>query len=275
MPTQYFFIYSKNRSNGVPEEFEYYFENDVTFNAVAIQLVSAIIPNYTYNVESGYNSLVVRELSTDGVTVLTELSTTIAPGNYTDSTFKTAMNTAIGAVFDGTSGKGTFTLDSYNSATGKWTWTYSAGSGAGYIQLRVSADNTRDISRLSGYGDPRPIDNITNPPGTFESLNAARFSGIHFFRPRVQPLQLRCYNTQYGAKSDVLAIIPASNYNEITYYDSDGGSSDMIELEYPMEMSSLYIRLEDDDGNRVDLHGGEIHYTFKIYYGDNAISDAL
>lgn len=275
MASEYLYIYSGDRDQGSPEEFSVNFQNDTFFNVAGVKLESAIIPNTTYNVESGFNSLVVRELATNGVDVLTELSTTIAAGNYTSTTFKSAMNTALSSVFDGTSGKGTFTLSSYNSANGIWSWSYTAGTGAGFIQLRFSTDNTRDLSRLSGFGDPRAIGNYTFPPTSFDSPNHAFFQGINFFRVRAQPFRLQCYNSRNGRKSDVLAIIPASNYLEVTEYNSDGGDSDMIELAYPSTVNKLFIRLEDEQGNRVDLHGAEVHYTFKFYFSEGPYEDNL
>jgi hypothetical protein len=212
--------------------------------ASKFQLISAIIPNTTYNISSSNNVLNWQEAST------TNYQAVIVPGSYSAVSLATAIAAAMNAV-------GTVTYSaSYNQTTYKMTIANSATT----FFFTFGTNQTNSIARSIGY---------TAANGSIGSSQvsqgAVQLADPLYYYIKIDKIQQGCRgsnNIDYGTFFVENSSAPNGSIN----YFNMGNNYPMDEPGGGIYVNSMKVKLYKWNNQPVDLNGSDWNFTLGIFY---------
>ena len=214
---------------------------EVYKNVIGFRLVNAIVPYTVYTVNDNNKNVIIDSTSFD-----------LVPGSYTFTQLGNHLQTQINAsalsgytvVSDTTTFK--YTISHSSSFTIKW----SEVSGYSY--------------RLFGF-EKEDTSGSTN---TYTSTYSIDHS-IHYADLVIDEIpSIACKMSSKGKQ--IIARIPFNNSSGgLVYYRSPEGELQTSNYFYPMKLSSLSIKLFDDNGNEYDSNNGDNYFEFEITIVEN------
>lgn len=262
MTSQTLVIDSYDRIEGTSTAFRINL-NQVKENIESIQLVSAVIPNTSYNVYNytingityQNNLIPFRELATDAVA-------TITPGNYDITSLIAAIGTAMSAAsptlqaYTCTYSSSTFKLTVTTAGPNPFIFRFAATfGGINYTNI--------NLSYVMGF-------NNTNTGVAALSLvsnNVVNLSGIPYYVIKNNNLQNNVFTTE--ATSGMFYIPNNVNGNNVAYYlcgtEKDGNIMRFNPGSYTT-ITQLNISLMDTYERIVDLNNADWQMCLKINY---------
>lgn len=214
-------------------------------NIVGFQIVSAEFPNVFYNIPEGQNLFKYNVSSTD-------LEFEVPEGQYSYPELVTVLEAGIpelvSIVLDNTTLRATLTFT--NTAF-----------------INSGPDNP--IATLLGFGvfletfPPPPI-----LPGTIiEAPSTINLNGASMLYVSSQRLSNPISTFDRTGDTSIIAAIPInSGFGETVFYRANSSNSTLISYRNPRGVSTIDIRLVDENGNILDLQKNHITMTLKIYF---------
>jgi len=252
-------IDSRDRNtDNYPNSYKYQVDFDYIYkDIVSIELVSANIPKTEYLINNSNNSLIFSENGGS------ELEATIAIGNYTPSTLKTAIKNAMEAV-----GGDTYTVDADETLTNKFTITKSSGS----LELFFNGGSET-------YGTSTRIkyrDNSIGPIIGFKQTDlsgAATYTGQNQFNlkgPSYILLHIHNLDNLFGVHNNSVSksfakIVLDTEQSEYKFFKSQNDYICRKEFSPPLaKMAQLDIEFRNYDGSFYDFGGLPHSLYFKV-----------
>ena len=215
---------------------------EVYKNVIGFRLVNAIIPYTVYTVNDNNKNIKIDTTSFD-----------LVPGSYTFTQLGNHLQTQINAtslsgftvISDSTTYK--YTISHASSFTIKW----SEVSGYSYRLFGFEKEDT-----------PTPATN------TYTSTYSVDHS-IHYADLVIDEIpSIACKMSSKGKQ--IIARIPFNNASGgLVYYRAPEGELQTSNYFYPMKLSSLSIKLFDDNGNEYDSNNGDNYFEFEITIVEN------
>ena len=214
---------------------------EVYKNVIGFRLVNAIIPYTVYTVNDNNKNIKIDSTSFD-----------LVPGSYTFTQLGNHLQTQINS-----SGLSGFTVSS-DSTTYKYTISHASSF-------------TIKWSEVSGYSyrlfgfEKEDTSGSTN---TYTSTYSVDHS-IHYADLVIDEIpSIACKMSSKGKQ--IIARIPFNNASGgLVYYRSPEGELQTSNYFYPMKLSSLSIKLFDDNGNEYDSNNGDNYFEFEITIVEN------
>lgn len=211
---------------------------------VGFQLISATVPNVFYNITSAdkFQYLILGASAFE--TVLPE-------GQYTATTFLTALETAVGA---DSSSAFTATLD---SLTYKVTLTFAAP-----VSILANAENT--IFRKLGFGFDDTLYSGTNVL-IAPSVISLQGPDICFIRSP----DLSSGSSDFdrpGDKDTICSVILDKPFGSACSYESSDSSSTLQRYRNARGITSINIDIVDRFGKELDIGKMDLNIIGKIYF---------
>lgn len=265
MTSQTLVIDSYDRIEGTSTAFRINL-NQVKENIESIQLVSAVIPNTSYNVYNytingilyQNNLIPFREVATDAIA-------TVPVGNYSI----TDLIAAVGVAMTAASPTLQVYTCTYDSLTFKLTVT-TAGPNPFVFRFAATIGGTdytnRNLSYVMGYNNV-----ATSSSGlSLISNNAVNLSGIPYYVIKNNNLQNNVFTTE--ATSGMFYIPNNVNGSNVAYYlcgtENDGNIMRFNKGSYTT-ITQLNISLMDTYERIVDLNASDWQMCLKINYYNN------
>ena len=215
---------------------------EVYKNVIGFRLVNAIIPYTVYTVNDNNKNIKIDSTSFD-----------LIPGSYTFTELGNHLQTQINAsalsgftvIPEPTTYK--YTISHASSFTIKW----QEVSGYSY--------------RLFGF---EKEDTSTPATNTYTSTYSVDHS-IHYTDLVIDEIpSIACKMSSKGKQ--IIARIPFNNSSGgLVYYRAPEGELQTSNYFYPMKLSSLSIKLFDDNGNEYDSNNGDNYFEFEITIVEN------
>jgi hypothetical protein len=221
------------------------------FDRVAVNQIS--IPRSWYDVESGYNTFVLKE-GTSSQTI------TIPAGMYNVNTLATTIATQLNSasVLNGNSYTYTVAYPNSSLTVNNNLYTYTCSSSAKAIQFIF----TTNLYQQMGFAQ-----NTTNTfgggsPNTLTSVNSISISYINRLF-----LYSNCCNTAQNGYLQEILIAGQFPSTSFIYYEAQNFDINSKEFTNPQN-NAFDFALYDRYGNIVNLHGLEIVFSL-IFYKKN------
>jgi len=242
-------ISSDHRTSGTNSNFQVHMGNDHTKdiqNIRGIYLVSAMISNTHYNINSTNNSFVYN-LNGGGETL-----GTIPEGQYNITTLIDALESVLTGV--------TITV---NTLTNKLNFETD-----GVTTLDMFSENDRPTSTLSPYlglftSFSLAISSNVNMDNVFD------LSGLDLVNIHMNITHGNCLTTDStrSQSSDIIASIPITSawgvYN--VFYDNSNGQNSKVIYDNPHTLTYINVRLTDKDNKDIVLQH-ETLLMFRLFY---------
>jgi hypothetical protein len=233
--TKLLYLNSKDRTNGIAENYEVNFNNTMSQNIFKVSLKEAVIPNTMYNVTPFNNIIIVQ-----GITY------TLTPGQYDITQFILALQTLL-AVYTLVITIDPNTFRMIFTTTGAVTYS--------------SIANGTTMGKLIGMD---PINNLTTASSPM--LNIYNLSG---------PMMLFIYsNILSGTNTNMIqpsGYVPAMGnvivnapFGQNITFELQVPETDSIDFDSYQNIRSMRIQLVNDSGNQVDLNGSDYILVLKI-----------
>lgn len=220
---------------------------EVYKNVIGFRLVNAIVPYTVYTVNDNNKNIIINGISFD-----------LIPGSYTFTELGNHLQTRIKApTLDGGGGLSGFTVIS-EPTTYKYTISH-ASSG-----FKIHWNEVNGYSyRLFGFEKE-----ITSSDTSHTSTYSVDHS-IHYVDLVIDEIpSIACKMSSKGKQ--IIARIPFNNSSGgLVYYRSPEGELQTSNYFYPMKLSSLSIKLIDDNGNEYDSNNGDNYFEFEITIVEN------
>lgn len=215
---------------------------EVYKNVIGFRLVNAIIPYTVYTVNDNNKNIKIDSTSFDlvpGSYTFTEL------GNHLQTQINASALTGYTVISDLTTYK--YTISHASSFTIKW----SEVTGYSYRLFGFEKEDT-----------PTPATN------TYTSTYSVDHS-IHYADLVIDEIpSIACKMSSKGKQ--IIARIPFNNSSGgLVYYRAPEGELQTSNYFYPMKLSSLSIKLFDDNGNEYDSNNGDNYFEFEITIVEN------
>ena len=212
---------------------------EVFKNVIGFRLINAIIPYTVYTVND--NNKHIRIASTD---------IDLIPGSYTFTQLGNHLQTRINA-----------TLTGYTVTSDKTTYKYTISHASAFII---------QWSEVSGYsyrlfGFEKEDTSSSNSQTSTYSVDHS----IHYSDLVIDEIpSIACKMSSKGKQ--IIARIPFNNSSGgLIYYRAPEGELQTSNYFYPMKLSSLSIKLFDDNGNEYDSNNGDNYFEFEITIVEN------
>lgn len=234
--TKLLYLNSKDRTNGVAENYTVNFNNVASQNVLKITIKEAVIPNTIYNVTSNNNIIIVN-----GITY------TLTPGQYTITEFIAALQTLLAV----------YTLV-ITIAPNTYRLIFTTAAPVTYSSIA----NGTTMGRLIGMD---PVNNLTTASSPM--LNIYNLSG---------PMMLFIYsNVLSGSNTNMIrptgyiptlgnVIVNAPFGSNITF-EVRAPETDSVDFDSYQNIRTLQLQLVDEFGNQVDLNGSDYILVLNIY----------
>lgn len=238
-------------------DFKVYLKNRVLLQEVkAISFISASVPNVFYNVRSdtsqGYtNNLLYIEQDGEAKTSLS-----VSEGQYTTSTFMSALKIAIDAVLTG----GSTVAIAQDSTTQRLTFTFSGGTNPNTI-LYDSTDGPSSLAEVIGLVTTtaqQAVSTMTSLP------DLAGLPEVFIHSKELADGML------IDGNSGAIAVLGSVSFHSTpfggtAYFLSNDESLFSLAYNGVKNLSNIHIILRDSEGNRLDIGTNDMNIIFKIY----------
>jgi len=215
---------------------------EVYKNVIGFRLVNAIIPYTVYTVNDNNKNIIIDSISFD-----------LVPGSYTFTELGNHLQTQINAS----------ALSGYTVISDLTTYKYT---------IKHASSFTIKWSKVSGYSYRlfgfEKEDTSTPATNTYTSTHSVDHS-IHYADLVIDEIpSIACKMSSKGKQ--IIARIPFNNSSGgLVYYRSPEGELQTSNYFYPMKLSSLSIKLFDDNGNEYDSNNGDNYFEFEITIVEN------
>tara|TARA_Y100001970_G_scaffold278701_1_gene384789 strand:- start:405 stop:1478 length:1074 start_codon:yes stop_codon:yes gene_type:complete len=214
---------------------------EVYKNVIGFRLVNAIIPYTVYTVNDNNKNIKIDSTSFD-----------LVPGSYTFTELGNHLQTQINAS----------ALSGYTVISDLTTYKYT---------IKHASSFTIKWSEVSGYSyrlfgfEKEDTSGSTN---TYTSTHSVDHS-IHYADLVIDEIpSIACKMSSKGKQ--IIARIPFNNSSGgLVYYRAPEGELQTSNYFYPMKLSSLSIKLFDDNGNEYDSNNGDNYFEFEITIVEN------
>jgi len=215
---------------------------EVYKNVIGFRLVNAIVPYTVYNVNDNNKNIIINGISID-----------LIPGSYTFTELGNHLQTQINASV----------LSEYTVISDLTTYKYT---------IKHASSFTIKWSEVSGYSYRlfgfEKEDTPTPATNKYTSTYSVDHS-IHYADLVVDEIpSIACKMSSKGKQ--IIARIPFNNSSGgLVYYRAPEGELQTSNYFYPMKLSSLSIKLFDDNGNEYDSNNGDNYFEFEITIVEN------
>lgn len=213
---------------------------EVYKNVIGFRLVNAIIPYTVYNVNDNNKNIIIDGISFD-----------LVPGSYTFTELGNHLQTQINAS----------ALSGFTVISDLTTYKYTINSSSGF---KIHWNEVNGYSyRLFGFEKE-----ITSADTSHTSTYSVDHS-IHYADLVIDEIpSIACKMSSKGKQ--IIARIPFNNASGgLIYYRAPEGELQTSNYFYPMKLSSLSIKLFDDNGNEYDSNNGDNYFEFEITIVEN------
>tara|TARA_B100000686_G_scaffold241748_1_gene250388 strand:- start:3482 stop:4567 length:1086 start_codon:yes stop_codon:yes gene_type:complete len=214
---------------------------EVFKNVIGFRLINAIVPYTVYTVNDNNKNIKIDSTSFD-----------LVPGSYTFTQLGDHLQTRINAT----------ALTGYTVTSDTTTYKYTISHASSF---------TIKWSEVSGYSyrlfgfEKEDTSGSTN---TYTSTYSVDHS-IHYADLVIDEIpSIACKMSSKGKQ--IIARIPFNNASGgLIYYRAPEGELQTSNYFYPMKLSSLSIKLFDDNGNEYDSNNGDNYFEFEITIVEN------
>ena len=213
---------------------------EVFKNVIGFRLINAIIPYTVYTVNDNNKNIIINGTSFD-----------LVPGSYTFTQLGNHLQAQINTALSGYTVTSDTTTYKYTiTQASSFTINWSTVSGYSY--------------RLFGF-EKEDTSGSTN---TYTSTYSVDHS-IHYADLVIDEIpSIACKMSSKGKQ--IIARIPFNNASGgLIYYRAPEGELQTSNYFYPMKLSSLSIKLFDDNGNEYDSNNGDNYFEFEITIVEN------
>ena len=213
---------------------------EVYKNVIGFRLVNAIIPYTVYTVNDNNNSIIINGIPVD-----------LVKGSYTFTQLGNHLQTQINAT----------SLSGFTVFSDLTTYKYTITAG---ITFKIHWNEVNGYSyRLFGFENK-----ITSASVHHTSTYSVDHS-IHYADLVIDEIpSIACKMSSKGKQ--IIARIPFNNSSGgLVYYRAPEGELQTSNYFYPMKLSSLSIKLFDDNGNEYDSNNGDNYFEFEITIVEN------
>ena len=201
---------------------------------ILIGLTNLTIPNTIYNFNSNNNTITFTQGTTEAVSVTV--------GNYSATTLKDALNTAITAA-------GLDITVSFDEENALFTFT---GGSAFTI-------DSATMFRQLGLKYQLPTASGT----TYTATQVCDFAGVTNLYVRIRNVSMNNLDSR-GATSNIIAsIVNNVNYGDYIFYTPPEVLYFQINEQ---QLSHIDIELTDQEGNIIDLNGASFNMTLSVHF---------
>ena len=237
-------ISSKNRAGNSVSKYDIvYNTNDRELHSIKrVALKSATIPNTQYNIDSNNNTLYMTNSFAAGPSFV------ITPGQYTTTTLITALVAAVG---------GTFGI-AQDAITQKLT-------------LSVTGPATIDIISDTATNPMATVLGLTTDDAATSSHTAASLPDIRgltniYIASRTLSNGGNQMSSNEKNTTNVFCNVPVTAvFGGTVNLEEDENTLDYVLFNSHKNISSIDIRLMDEDNNTLELNGFEWTLVFRIY----------
>ena len=221
---------------------------EVYKNVIGFRLVNAIVPYTVYTVNDNNKNIKIDSTSFD-----------LVPGSYTFTELGNHLQTRIkGPTLDGGGG-----LSGYTVISDLTTYKYT---------IKHASSFTIKWQEVSGYSYRLfgfEKENTPTPATNTYTSNYSVDHSIHYADLVIDEIpSIACKMSSKGKQ--IIARIPFNNSSGgLVYYRAPEGELQTSNYFYPMKLSSLSIKLFDDNGNEYDSNNGDNYFEFEITIVEN------
>ena len=201
---------------------------------ILIGLNNLTIPNTIYNFNSSNNSITFTQGTTETISV--------SVGNYSATTLKDALNTAITAAGLDI----TVSFDEDNAV-----FSFTGGS--------AFTIDSATMSRQLGLKEQLPTSSSTS----YTATRVCDFAGATNLYVRIRNLSMNNLDSRGNTSSIIASIVVNTNYGEYIFFSSPDILYFMISEN---KISHLDIEITDQEGNVVDLNGSSFNMTLSVHF---------
>lgn len=250
-------INSENRSNFSntnANDFNYHLAQHVTLNRKRqyfARIENVHIPTSFYNINDNNNTLIIEE--DNGATQVNN-SITLTNGNYSATEIITEIESLLDA---NTNQTNDFTL-TFSDITGKISMVFTGGS----TQVKIlSPSNGSTLNDILGFYIDGTEDTIAASV-TYTGPNHVNLQAINEIQIRTSISSDNYYNSEGKEKIGLILSIDEQRGSFIKFINDQGFRSKLASYS---SISQLRFKLQDSDGNLIDLNGREWNCTMVIY----------
>lgn len=201
---------------------------------ILVGLNNLTIPNTIYNFNSSNNSITFTQGTTETISV--------SVGNYSATTLKDALNTAITAAGLDI----TVSFDEDNAV-----FSFTGGS--------AFTIDSATMSRQLGLKEQLPTSSSTS----YTATRVCDFAGATNLYVRIRNLSMNNLDSRGNTSSIIASIVVNTNYGEYIFFSSPDILYFMISEN---KISHLDIEITDQEGNVVDLNGSSFNMTLSVHF---------
>jgi len=213
---------------------------EVYKNVIGFRLVNAIIPYTVYTVNDNNNSIIINGIPVD-----------LVKGSYTFTQLGNHLQTQINAT----------SLSGFTVISDPTSYKYIINSSSGF-KIHWSEVSSHAY-RLFGF------ENENTSSDTSHTSTYSVDHSIHYADLVIDEIpSIACKMSSKGKQ--IIARIPFNNSSGgLVYYRAPEGELQTSNYFYPMKLSSLSIKLFDDNGNEYDSNNGDNYFEFEITIVEN------
>jgi len=239
MPSQAIYLDSNDALISISDAEKIFYLNTPIIADAGIRILVGLnnltIPNTIYNFNSSNNSITFTQ---GGTTEIVSVSV----GNYSATTLKDALNTAITAAGLDI----TVSFDEDNAV-----FSFTGGS--------AFTIDSATMSRQLGLKEQLPTSSSTS----YTASLVCDFAGATNLYIRIRNLSMNNLDSRGNTSSIIASIVVNTNYGEYIFFSSPDILYFMISEN---KISHLDIEITDQEGSVVDLNGSSFNMTLSVHF---------
>lgn len=230
------YVFSRERTNGVAENFRIDFGNFMSRNVLKVIIKETVIPNTMYNVTAFNNTIIVNAVSYQ-----------LAVGQYDITSFISALQTLLAV----------HTLVITNDPiTYKLTFTT-----AGAVTYS-SQDNGSTMGRLIGLDKVNDLTTASSVLPNIYDLSGPKM--LFLYSPELCGNSTNLISSS-GNKPALGNFIVNAPFGENITFEVREDLTDSIDMDSYNNLREIQMQLVNEFGEQVDLNGSDYTMVFKIY----------
>lgn len=238
MPSQAIYLDSNDALVSISDaEKIFYLNSPVIADAgirILLGLTNLTIPNSIFNFNANNNSITFTQGTTETVSV--------SVGNYSASTLKDSLNTAITAAGLDI----TVTFDEENAL-----FTFTGGS--------AFTIDSATMTRQLGLKDQLPTASATS----YTATQVCDFAGATNLYVRIRNVSMNNLDSRGKTSNIIASIVNNVNYGDYIFYTPPEVLYFMINEQ---QLSHIDIEITDQEGNIVALNGSAFNMTLSVHF---------